>query len=113
MIVFPEIFYRGTSFLNSHHWIPAQKRCGNDRMGDYRVFTSVRFNWLKIVANLVDLCRQKGIDRAIETYFDKKDAAIWKQRLFEDGYTEWYDPHKIWGGIDHSPFDKLRANGLR
>ena len=52
MIVFPEIFYRGTSFLNSHHWSPAQKRCGNDRMGDYRVFTSVRFNWLKIVANL-------------------------------------------------------------
>ena len=52
MIVFPEIFYRGTSFLNSHHWIPAQKRCGTDRMGDYRVFTSVRFNWLKIVANL-------------------------------------------------------------
>ena len=53
MIVFPEIFYRGTSFLNSHHWTPAQKRCGTDRMGDYRVFTSVRFNWLKIVANLV------------------------------------------------------------
>lgn len=44
-------------------------------------------------------CRREGIERTLDTYFNKDTAIKWKQRLFDDGYTAWFDPDKVWGGI--------------